>query len=64
MRYTRFGELLEMFMTLTPSLLLVSLLLFPQQEAEGSPDDQGFRIGVAVDQVFLSVNARSVNGGV
>ena len=52
-----------MFMTLAPSLFLVSLLLFPQQEAEGSPDDQGFRIGVAVDQVFLSVNARSVNGG-
>lgn len=25
--------------------------------------DEGFRIGVAVDQVFLSVNARSVHGG-
>lgn len=26
-------------------------------------DDEGFRIGVAVDQVFLSVSARSVRGG-
>lgn len=30
------------------------------QEGSG---DQGFRIGVAVNQVFLSVNARSVTGG-
>jgi len=27
------------------------------------PADEGFRIGVAVDQVFLSVNARSLEGG-
>ncbi len=27
-----------------------------------SPDDEGFRIGVAVEQVFLSVNVRGPNG--
>jgi VWFA-related protein len=33
----------------------------PPQEPE--PDPGGFRIGVAVDQVFLSVTARSLEGG-
>ncbi|MCY3776055.1 MAG: VWA domain-containing protein, partial [Candidatus Aminicenantes bacterium] len=31
--------------------------------AEAEETDTGFRIGVAVDQVFLSVNARSAQGG-
>lgn len=34
-----------------------------QPSTEVPPDEGGFRIGVAVDQVFLSVNARSVSGG-
>ena len=41
-----------------------------EQQAEGTDQrdqqagqDEGFRIGVAVNQVFLSVNARSINGG-
>ena len=49
------------------NLLLLSLLLGLQQggaEESGRQDESGgFRIGVAVDQVFLSVNARSVEGG-
>jgi Ca-activated chloride channel family protein len=44
----------------------------PAQQSEVPPEppdatseqpDEGFRIGVAVDQVFLSVSARSVRGG-
>lgn len=34
-----------------------------EPQASESQQDEGFRIGVAVDQVFLSVNARSVHGG-
>jgi Ca-activated chloride channel family protein len=38
--------------------------LFAQaSQEEAPPREEGFRIGVAVDQVSLSVNARSVNGG-
>jgi Ca-activated chloride channel homolog len=48
---------------LAPFLILTAALLFAQQEPESNQDEEGFRIGVAVDQVFLSVNARSVNGG-
>ena len=33
------------------------------QQPEDIPKGEGFRIGVAVDQVFLSVNARSIAGG-
>jgi len=43
------------------SLLMLGLMLPPQDPAEDQ--EGGFRIGVAVDQVFLSVNARSVEGG-
>lgn len=39
------------------AFFICQLLASNQQEGEG------FRIGVAVDQVFLSVNARSVDGG-
>jgi Ca-activated chloride channel homolog len=55
-----------------PKLALISwwaaaLSGIPQEPAppqEQPPADQeGFRIGVAVNQVFLSVNARSVGGG-
>lgn len=34
----------------------------PVQTEEDSPQDEGFRIGVAVNQVFLSVNVRGPNG--
>lgn len=34
-----------------------------QSRQSEQSDDQGFRIGVNVNQVFLSVNARSVSGG-
>jgi Ca-activated chloride channel family protein len=51
-------------------MILVLLLLlilashgFSQTEDTEPSDEEGFRIGVAVDQVSLSVNARSVNGG-
>lgn len=46
-------------------LILAGLMLqgFGQAEETGQESDEGFRIGVAVDQVSLSVNARSVNGG-
>jgi VWFA-related protein len=46
------------------SLLLLSSLLAGVQ-AQQDPEDEpgGFRIGVAVDQVFLSVNARAAAGG-
>jgi Ca-activated chloride channel family protein len=46
-------------------LFLLLLGLFPagQEESAQEQQDEGFRIGVAVDQVFLSVNARSVTGG-
>lgn len=42
--------------------LLATFMSF--QQTQEPPDEQGtFRIGVAVDQVFLSVTARSVEGG-
>lgn len=52
-------------------LLLAVLAGVPPQEAERREDqqatepasDEGFRIGIAVDQVFLSVNVRSYQGG-
>ncbi|MGH9339995.1 MAG: VWA domain-containing protein [Acidobacteriota bacterium] len=46
--------------------LLLGLFLFqapPQESPQEESEDQGFRIGVAVNQVFLSVNARSGQGG-
>lgn len=43
-------------------LILLSLTVDTFGQTEES-DEEGFRIGVAVDQVSLSVNARSVNGG-
>ena len=54
--------------------MLLSLLFGSAGLAQDTPDekpadpeetlaDEGFRIGVAVDQVFLSVNARSLEGG-
>ncbi|MEE8350078.1 MAG: VWA domain-containing protein [Acidobacteriota bacterium] len=46
------------FITILFGFLLVSSL-----SASGQQEDEGFRIGVAVDQVFLSVNARSITGG-
>ncbi|MCH8015446.1 MAG: VWA domain-containing protein [Acidobacteria bacterium] len=52
------------------ALLLLFLGLFPagqeesrQEESSQEQQGEGFRIGVAVDQVFLSVNARSITGG-
>ncbi len=47
------------------AFFLLLLGLFPAGQEESSQEQQGegFRIGVAVDQVFLSVNARSVTGG-
>ena len=52
------------------ALLLLFLGLFPagqeesrQEESSQDQPGEGFRIGVAVDQVFLSVNARSITGG-
>ncbi|TDI10260.1 MAG: hypothetical protein E2P08_02245, partial [Acidobacteria bacterium] len=47
------------------ALFLLFLGLFPAGQEESSQDQpgEGFRIGVAVDQVFLSVNARSITGG-
>ena len=43
--------------------ILLGFLLAHQALAQSPQEDEGFRIGVAVDQVFLSVNARSVAGG-
>ena len=43
--------------------LMVAMLALTQDQETPPEDQEGFRIGVAVDQVFLSVNARSVNGG-
>ena len=34
-----------------------------QSSSDEPSQDQGYHIGVRVNQVFLSVNARSVNGG-
>ena len=47
------------------ALFLLLLGLFPagQEESSQKRQEEGFRIGVTVDQVFLSVNARSVTGG-
>lgn len=51
------------------ALFILLLGLFPAgqeesgQEQQQKQQEEGFRIGVAVDQVFLSVNARSVTGG-
>ncbi len=47
------------------AVVLLFFGFFPAGQEESSQDQQGegFRIGVAVDQVFLSVNARSVTGG-
>ncbi len=48
---------------LIPFFFLGALwLIAPGQEAQKG-EDEGFKIGVAVDQVFLSVNARSFEGG-
>lgn len=44
-------------------LLLGSQAVYSQQLPEGDSDRRGFQIGVDVDQVFLSVNARSKYGG-
>lgn len=45
-------------------MLLIGLWLAQAQEpAQEKKEQRGFRIGVAVDQVFLSVNARSFQGG-
>ena len=51
-------------------LFLLFLGLFPAGQEESSQEESsqeqqggGFRIGVAVNQVFLSVNARSATGG-
>ncbi len=45
-------------------LLTVNLLFAPQQPSDRkSGEAQSFKIDVAVEQVFLSVNARSVDGG-
>lgn len=46
-----------------PFLLLLSLLSVQEQQPPQEAQRPGFRIGVAVDQVFLSVNARSHEGG-
>lgn len=60
------------FNVFAASLILLSLLFSFQtahqprtaeQEGESQEDESGFRIDVAVNQVFLSVNARSVGGG-
>lgn len=53
---------------MVPFLLFLGLFLSaPQKPQEKPPQQQeqkgGFKIGVSVNQVFLSVNARSVNGG-
>ena len=48
---------------MTLYLLLLSLFFGQQQESSQNEQEEGFRIGVAVNQVFLSVNARSVTGG-
>ena len=48
---------------LTLSLLLLGLFSGQPQESSQAQEDEGFRIGVAVNQVFLSVNARSARGG-
>lgn len=45
------------------SFLLLGLWLTLQQVPSEEKSDEGFKIGVAVDQVFLSVNARSSKGG-
>lgn len=45
------------------SLLLLGLFSGQPQESNQTQQDEGFRIGVAVNQVFLSVNARSSTGG-
>ena len=44
-------------------LLLLGLFSGQPQESSQTQQDEGFRIGVAVNQVFLSVNARSAAGG-
>ena len=44
-------------------LLSLTIQVFGQTEETEQSNQEGFRIGVAVDQVSLSVNARSVNGG-
>ncbi len=63
-------DIMSCMMTLRKSLplLLAGLLavaaLSAQQERQSQDvQDQGYRIGVRVDQVFLSVSARSVGGG-
>ncbi|MFQ5738416.1 MAG: VWA domain-containing protein [Acidobacteriota bacterium] len=45
------------------ALLLVALFIPQQQAASETSEDQPFRIGVEVNQVFLSVTARSIQGG-
>lgn len=50
-------------------MLLLTLLLpaqdpqQPPQKPEQQPEDQGFKLSVSVNQVFLSVTARSYEGG-
>lgn len=46
-----------------PFFLLSALWLAAAGQAAQESEDEGFKIGVAVDQVFLSVNARSLEGG-
>jgi Ca-activated chloride channel family protein len=50
---------------LTFTLAFLALGFFQQAPTApaGDPSQQGYRIGVAVDQIFLSINARSVDGG-
>lgn len=53
-----------MLKALLPSLCLVTALAQAQEKQEQTePDDRGFRIGVSVNQIFLSVTARSGSGG-
>lgn len=50
-------------MLLSFLFLVLGPWFLPQQEPAEEEADQGFKIGVAVDQVFLSINARSAAGG-
>ena len=49
--------------TLPTIFIILGVFFAHQVPANNQQEDEGFRIGVAVDQVFLSVNARSVGGG-
>ena len=59
-----YGKVAIMRTMLFALLLTLNLLFAPQQPLpRESGEGQGFKIDVAVEQVFLSVNARSVEGG-